>query len=70
MTFQEAQRKVETARAELARAQADATGWSDQKRQEFDTQHMNPLADAAVKLAIALQRAREAQATAERLMSG
>ena len=69
MTFQETQRKVETARAELARAQAGATGWSDQKRREFDAERMKPLADASVKLTIALQRAQEAQATAERLMS-
>jgi hypothetical protein len=68
MTFEETQRKVQTARAELARAQAGATGWSDQKRQEFDADSMKPLADAAVKLTTALQRAQEAQAAAERLM--
>jgi hypothetical protein len=69
MTFQEEQRKVEVARAELARAHADATGWSGQERQRFDTQRMKPLADAAVQLTTALRRAQEAQAAAERLMS-
>ena len=69
MTFQETQHKVETARAGLARVQAGATGWTDQQRQEFDADRVKPLADAAVKLATALQRAQEAQATAERLMA-
>jgi hypothetical protein len=69
MTFRETQHKVETARAGLVRAQADAAGWADQKRQQFDAQRIKPLANAAVKLTTALQCAREAETAAERLMS-
>ncbi|HTT52027.1 MAG TPA: hypothetical protein VMH35_11560 [Streptosporangiaceae bacterium] len=68
MTFQQTQRAVETARAELARAQADTSGWAGKERRDFDAHRMKPLAAAGSKLTTALQDAQEAQARAERLM--
>jgi hypothetical protein len=70
MTFHAAQSSVETAGAELARAREDTTGWSSPRRRAFDQEHLKPLADAAVTLITALKRVQEAQARAERLMSG
>lgn len=69
MSFAEAQRQVERARAELSRADAEAVGWADAQRRDFDSHRMKPLADASAKLVAALVKAQEAQAKVERLIS-
>jgi hypothetical protein len=68
MSFQETQQRVESARADLARAQDKTTGWADEQRRKFDANHMKPLADAGVRLTMALQEMRKQAELAERLM--
>lgn len=69
MTLDGEIRAVEAAAAELKRAGAGASGWADGQRQEFDTQRMTPLTEAAPPLIAALRRAQDACARAERLLA-
>jgi hypothetical protein len=68
MSYQETQQRVESARADLARTQDKTAGWADEQRRKFDTNRMKPLADAGVRLTMALQEMGEQAELAERLM--
>lgn len=70
MSFTETQHHVEAARAELARAGTEATGWADAQRERFDKDRLKPLAEAATKLITALGKAQEAQDKIQRLLAG
>ena len=68
MTLQEIQQRVESARADLARAQDKTIGWADEQRRRFDVNRMKPLADAGVRLTTALQEMQKHAELVERLM--
>jgi len=62
-------RQVETARAELGKVADSTGGWSDEKRQAFDSHRMSPLDAAGGRLLSQLRTARERCMAAERLLS-
>jgi len=70
MIFQDELRRLELARADLARARAGPAGWSDQLRRRFDANRMEALTDAGARLATALADAQQKFEAAERLISG
>lgn len=62
-------RHVETARAELRKVADSTGGWSDEKRQAFDSQRMSPLDAAGARLLSQLRKAQERCLAAERMLS-
>ena len=69
MTLEGPLRQAETARAELSRAARSSDGWSDKQRHDFDAQRLRPLDEAGRRLIIALQKAVEQCAKADRLLA-
>lgn len=70
MSMREPLRDVETAVASLRRASAGATGWSDEQRERFDRQRIEPLLGLGNQLVVALRRADEAIAAAQPALRG
>lgn len=65
MSMREPLRDVEVAVASLRRATAGATGWSDEQRDRFDRQRIEPLLRLGDQLVHALRRADESVAAAQ-----
>lgn len=69
MTLEGPIRDVERARADLSNVAKNADGWSDGQRRAFDRERLRPLDVAGSRLEVALRKAQEQCAGAERLLS-
>lgn len=52
-------REAERAVGALRRSRDDSAGWSDQQRNRFDRQRLQPLLEAGSQLVLALRRAKD-----------
>jgi len=68
MALEEPIRRAESARTELTKAAGRAQGWVDSQRGDFDRQRLEPMLGAGAKLSVALTKAAERLAAAEKLL--
>ncbi|MFZ6005560.1 MAG: hypothetical protein ACOYXM_16680 [Actinomycetota bacterium] len=70
MAFAQPLHDLQRALAALRHVATEATGWSDQQRQRFDQQRIQPLEQAGDVLAVALRSADESIARAQGALRG